>query len=430
MEHILLALLFSLFFVEGLYQRLAPFLSMTVPRQRRRLMVLYSLVLVVNSLVMYLLFETVGVSLALTKADYFLVPILTTVINCLVIPGRLREHLFIFGIHSCYNFMLSAVPTCFISRTMGMGGADSILALLVSQMGLMLLFFLPIRRLIQKTVEPFLCVGDQDYWNTTWFIPIAMLLAVIVMFPGNVHVSSFNQLLSRGFTGIATILMCYNIARDHRTVQEKQEMAERLMDQKIHYSQLQTRMEDTRKLRHDFKHHIAAIRHFIDTDNKEGLREYCDTLSTRVLEEIQVPYTGNPAADGVVYRYMQLSRQRNIRFEYNGTITSTGIADVDLCVLLGNALDNALAGCGTIPDNRRIRLAARTEGQVLSLMIKNTFNGEVRKQGETILSSKRDNLPGYGLASMEDVCRRYGGQMRTEWDENTFTTLILLPVET
>lgn len=428
MWEIVLAVLFSLFHIDGLFLRAAPFGKVVEDGQKRLLKGIYFAAMAVNSLVMYLLLRVMDVSLALVKVDYFLFPFLTVLANGAVIRGRMREHLFVYGIWATCNFMLSAVPTYFIGKYVGMG-REGIFLLAISQMLLQWAFFVPIRRLLRNTVEPFLTLESGSYWATIWIIPIAMLLAAMVQFPGNVHVDSLNQLASRAFTGVATILMCYSIAADHRRLQEQQEMTERLMDQKIHYYQLQTKVEDARKKGHDFKHHIAAIRRFIDTDNKEGLRKYCDALYTQTQEEMQAPYTGNPAADGVVYRYVQLSRQQDVRFEYQGSIHSEGIEDVDLCVLLGNALDNALAGCSTVQENRRILVAARTEGQVLSLMVKNTFDGVVNRKGDTILSRKRDNRPGVGLASMGSVCERYGGQMMTQWDDTTFTTVFLLPLK-
>ena len=45
-----------------------------------------------------------------------------------------------------------------------------------------------------------------------------------------------------------------------------------------------------------------------------------------------------------------------------------------------------------------------------------------------LLSRKRDNEPGVGMASMEHICHRYGGTLQHQWDEEAFTLLIMLPI--
>ena len=187
-------------------------------------------------------------------------------------------------------------------------------------------------------------------------------------------------------------------------------------------------MERARKDKHDFKHHITAIRHYMDIDDKEGLRRYCDDLVERQNEHIIIPYTGNAAADGVLYHYMQRAQKEKVHFQYSGTIQSRGIADMDLCVLLGNALDNALAGCLTIPEGRSINVISQTDQQLLSIVVHNTFDGKVEQTEEGLLSRKRRNSHGVGLESMRSVCEQYGGSIDTQWNDRSFNLVILLPL--
>ena len=105
------------------------------------------------------------------------------------------------------------------------------------------------------------------------------------------------------------------------------------------------------------------------------------------------------------------------------------VSDMDLCVLLGNALENAFYGCMTRRDKRRIIVIAQTEEQIVSIVVHNTFDGKIETKDNILLSRKRGNdVGGIGLASMHEVCKRYGGTMETKWDEDRFMVLFLLPV--
>lgn len=126
---------------------------------------------------------------------------------------------------------------------------------------------------------------------------------------------------------------------------------------------------------------------------------------------------------------VRIAEQKQIQFDYYGTIRSRSIADIDLCVLLGNALDNAVAGCMTIDSGRSIRLISQSEKSLLSIVVSNSFDGRVQQAEDKILSRKRENRAGVGLVSMKSICERYGGSMQTQWDENKFTVMFLLPLK-
>ena len=101
---------------------------------------------------------------------------------------------------------------------------------------------------------------------------------------------------------------------------------------------------------------------------------------------------------------------------------------MDLCVLLGNALDNAFTACLTSNEQKSISLIAQSEENVLSIVIQNTFDGKMDVEKDVIFSRKRDKEQGVGLKSMKEICDKYQGTMETKWDESKFTLLIMLPI--
>ena len=60
-------------------------------------------------------------------------------------------------------------------------------------------------------------------------------------------------------------------------------------------------------------------------------------------------------------------------------------------------------------------------------MIQNSFDGKMHVDVEKkILSRKRENRVGVGLESMRSICEKYGGSMKKEWNEDTFTAFMIL----
>lgn len=424
------ALLLTLCVFGGVLLRYAPFAPVVTRRQKKTLWICYIGLSAVNMVLLTAGMFAWGVECVFMYLRFGMILYagLLTLVNILVISGKVREHLFVFGVVTTCNYLLMSVPNYIITFLPGYNPTEYMLLILLVYSLLLLLTFWPMRKLLCQTVEPFLHLQTNGYWNTIWFIPIA-LFGTRVLFAGGEHnMGSLLQLLSSGLSGSIIILMCLSISADHQRLWERQALEQQLTEQKIHYSELQTRVEDARKTRHDLKHHMAAILRFVEQEDREGARSYCMELMDRVEGRDQIPYTGNTAVDGVLYHYMQRAAAKQIDLQCQGIIRSHGIADMDLSVLLGNVLDNALAGCMTVPDGRRIQVISQSEEKLLSVVVRNTFDGKVKQGKDGLLSRKREDAYGIGLPSMHAVCQRYGGNLEYQWDEHIFTVVFILPL--
>lgn len=426
-------LLFSLAFIPCLLLNcalsLSPF-SERIPAKRVRLIYgVYILLCISTICLFYFLAVSGAVSFSLIKYTILAWAALVTAAPILAYPKYTQEYIFSSALSTLLNYLLGAFSAFFTCRFFGWDKIEAYICVELLASAFSAIFYYPIRRLIVNTVRPFLSYKRSTYWRSVFLLPVTMLLACYFMLPGNKHMVSFNQVLSRLFMVVSAFFICSSMSKELSLYQEKQAMAEQLRQQKLYYSQMGLDLEHARRQRHDFKHHLATIQYYIETDNKEGLREYCGELLTQNEIQYPIPYSGNSAADGVIYHFIQQSNAHQVHFSYQGTICSDGIADTDLCVLLGNALDNAMNGCMTVSENRFIRLTAQSEKQLLSLLIQNSFDGIVEESEKGgLLSRKRKNREGIGVSSMDAVCKQYGGTMERSWDANTFTLCVLLPL--
>jgi len=415
--------------VSGILVRYAPFSSVVTVKQKR---ILFGSYILAYFLVAGLCALTLCRSGLEAVTDYLyaggiLISTLLTLVNMAVVPNHIREHMFVFGVVVSIQALLMSVPTYVVSVLPQVTG-DSVIYLRIGLYACLLAAVFPVLSLVlRRTIEPFFKLNAGGYWNAICFIPVAYFSAMILFVVSTDEVDLGLQLLSSVLSGSMIILLCLSVAAEHKRLRERQMMEKQLAAQKLHYAELQARVQEARKTKHDFKHHLAAIRHLMDIDDKQGLYAYCDELSERSVEQVRIPYTGNSATDGLVFHYMQLAQRDNIQFQYSGTIRNEGIADMDLCALLGNALDNAYAGCMTLTQGRSIMLIAQSEAHLLSVVVRNTFDGNVKETAAGLLSRKRENRTGIGLTSMQSICDRYGGSMQTEWNEKEFTVMFMLP---
>lgn len=428
MKWVILSLLNIVVYVPVLLLRYIPFAKVYSTKQKRILFLTQGIMLVINAGIFYVAGIHGSIGTNYGKLSLPVCGIMTAEINILLMRERWKELLFTCGFTLLVGQCLLATVRYVTYHTCGLDSVDDYF---VGIMLFLLLFaasFPVWRKILLRSVTPFLTIDSGGYWNTIWFIPIAMVITCYMAVPVEEYAENIFSLVGRYFILCAAVFVCLSIARDSAAMLAQLEMEQRLNMQEEYYAQLAEQVEKARKSRHDFKHHIMAIRDYIKKDDKQGLALYCDQLLERSSGETVIPYTGNSAVDGVIYHYALLAKEYDIRFDYPAVCRNPGIEDMDFCVLLGNALDNAVAGCQTVQGDRFINVIADGGDTSWRLLISNSFDGNIREEDGKLLSRKRDNRTGVGIDSMRSICEKYDAAMDIRYDENTFSVLFVFTV--
>ncbi|MBO5046774.1 MAG: GHKL domain-containing protein [Clostridia bacterium] len=423
---VFLAIEVTLCYVPGLLLRVFPFFYQISPKQKKTLCIVYPILILLNMLLLFFGLSDYETATALVRLDMLLIQFVLVGANVIVIKEYKREHLFTFGLVATCMYMLLSSAT-YLSKFFFK--EDPIYQYLVGT-GFYLLFmviwYFPIRSMLKKIVSPFLSHKSVDYWKHVWFIPMMLYVSMFIALPLDQNIGSLALLLSRLFISISVIIFVRVVSLNHQTIMEKEALEEQLNHSKLHYAGMQTHFEASRKIKHDLKHILNAVRHYIDTNDKSGLSDFCDTVEETQLQYTNVPYTGCSAVDGVLFYYIKRTEKENIRFQYQGNLRHSGITDMDLCVMIGNALENAFEACLHIESDRFVTLTAERDGDIVSVMVQNAFDGQVKNNADKIISRKGEKRIGVGLQTISSVCEKYNGTMKTEWNDHTFTVLMVL----
>lgn len=426
MEAFLLSLFCTLSRVPGLLLRYIPFRREATQKQKKILYLCYAAALSFNMI----LFWKAGKEDAMTNTVYlysmFLFGLLMAGVNMLVIRGRTFEHMFTCGLNMCMVTMTITISSYLEKYCLDSTGVWRYIHNAWLMCLICFIAYPLFQLIIMHTVTPFLMIESQGYWRWIWPIPCLIYLACIFLLPTDYSLLTVNEVTAVVLLNGAAMIICFCITEDYQRLMERQQMDQQLNRQKEYYAELTNRVEETRKLRHDYKNHLMAIRGFVERNDKEGLLHYCDELNVPGVKNTVIPYTGNAAADGVLYHYMGLAEEKGIDFHFSGGFLNVRIDDLDLCVLLGNALDNAVTACKTIKEGRFINLAVSVEGDVLMIMVRNSYDGKVQEENGELLSRKRDHRAGVGLRSIKDICKKYQGSMQIQYQEKEFDCLMLL----
>lgn len=201
----------------------------------------------------------------------------------------------------------------------------------------------------------------------------------------------------------------------------------RITMQQSYYDQIVTQMDEVRRMRHDIRHHRAVLSTLIKNGDIVALSEYLDAAST--LEEPQI-VTGNLAADSILSYFLDIAKPLGINTELNLAIgRDTPISDSDLCIMLGNLIENAVDAQKYLEQEQRfIRITAKSDSQTFTLAVDNHFDGTLIKEDEDIVSRKEGGGHGIGLHSVRSVCEKYGGVMQIEVEGNMFMLGIVIGI--
>lgn len=105
------------------------------------------------------------------------------------------------------------------------------------------------------------------------------------------------------------------------------------------------------------------------------------------------------------------------------------ISDSDLCVVLGNALENAVEACEALkqPNTRFLSAESRLLNGQLLIKIENSYNGFLKPKDGGYFSTKTGEFHGIGLRNIQKVVESYGGFIKTEHDGKVFTLMAAFP---
>ncbi|WP_195269236.1 sensor histidine kinase [Eubacterium sp. 1001713B170207_170306_E7] len=204
-------------------------------------------------------------------------------------------------------------------------------------------------------------------------------------------------------------------------------LKQQIENQRTYYQSLESSNEEMRKIRHDLKNAFIALSGYLDIGDVNAARQYVD----RQIHTIkQLTYsTGYPAIDAVVNVKKTKALEKNIQFDMKISLPKELLVDeMDLCIILGNALDNALEACEKMPCGQgEIILSLRKTGGMLLLDIKNTIDKEPVKDSDGLITTKKDQVNhGFGLKTIYQLTKQYDGTMDYEVKNGWFYLMINL----
>ncbi|MCL2529182.1 MAG: GHKL domain-containing protein, partial [Coriobacteriia bacterium] len=194
--------------------------------------------------------------------------------------------------------------------------------------------------------------------------------------------------------------------------------------QRKHFQDFSQSADETRRMRHDLRHQLVAIKGLINDGKQDEALTYIDKLSTTIPSISEMLICDNAVVNSLAVYYLAQAEEACILCDFQLVVpVSVGrIPDADLSIIVGNLLENAIEACMHVePEKRFIKVRCNTTAKRLTLVIDNSFDGELQVSGTDFYSRKRKGF-GVGIASVRSVVSKYEGSMKYETESGVFKT--------
>lgn len=180
--------------------------------------------------------------------------------------------------------------------------------------------------------------------------------------------------------------------------------------------------------RHDYHNHIQTL--LALSGNEEQTKAYLLNLNNDLTEVDTVIKTGNVMVDAILNSKLSLIKSKYITVKAKAVVPSElKISEIDLCIIIGNLLDNALEACEKQNSKDAwIRVFIGIMKGQLYVSVSNSVSCEIKKTGKTYISTKGLDSHGFGLMRIDRIADKYDGYVNRQNEDGVFATEVMLPL--
>jgi len=257
-----------------------------------------------------------------------------------------------------------------------------------------------------------LYINGKIYWNMSLILLFLCMVFLLVMN------SIFNKRMEDIFDDFTTSASRLELANNQIAMQKE------------YYDSLSAQMNEIREIKHDVRHFTGVLGQLVEEGQFDKLKEFLYQYSEQVKTDQLPVFCDNTIANSIIGFYYLNAKKFDIPFEGECVINKQSqISDSDLCIVLGNALENAIYACRQMEPSQHkfVSIDVKTVNGYCLIKVTNTYSGNLTIHDGRYISAKGGNSHGLGISNMEKVVNSYGGFVKIDHDEEVFTIMIAIP---
>lgn len=186
-----------------------------------------------------------------------------------------------------------------------------------------------------------------------------------------------------------------------------------------------------RDMRHNMKNNLVSILTYAENgDNEKIIRFVNEIMEEGGIKTSTVTNSGNIVIDSLIGYWYVEAKKVGIDFSVNLNIPmEMPFRGADICLILGNLLENAVEAAQKAEGKKYIRLHMKYDKNNLLLFVENNYKGVLIKTKDKRLKSTKTDAEnhGVGLSSVYRIAAKYHGVVTIDDDvANRFLIRVVL----
>ena len=194
-----------------------------------------------------------------------------------------------------------------------------------------------------------------------------------------------------------------------------------------HLNEVRSIHKEMRGYKHDFHHHLQALKGQLEAGEVDRALAYIEQLDNQLMNVDTLLKTGNVSLDAILSAKIAQAKAENIAVTVKANVPDAlTISDLELSIIIGNLLDNAIEACRTVTGERFIRIFISMKGTMLYFSLLNAAGAKKKKTG-SLFATHKDGVHGFGLRRAETILEEHGGWVKYNSEDGAFTSEFLVP---
>lgn len=266
----------------------------------------------------------------------------------------------------------------------------------------------------------------EEQWSPLLVLPVMLLVLHSYYLSSTSSIVALLLLLFTALAALWTIVRLMSALTAQRQAQAyRAQMAALRQDHEL----LQKKLELGRSYRHDQRHHMLALSALLQEGKTDAALAYVTDWQGQLTQIESRSWCGSAGVNAVLSAYLAQAEEAGCAVEAQVALPGElNVEELDLCVVLANALENAIHACQAIPQGgqRRIKLELAMTDHRLTLHMENTCAQAVELGEDGLPVGERAPGHGQGLKSIAAVAEKYHGMFQCDYQEGLFSLWVVL----
>lgn len=273
-------------------------------------------------------------------------------------------------------------------------------------------------------------------WLSLYSLPVATYIITFAIYRSSFYFADDSFIQKLSLTGIALLIISnlliiklVNNIHDSVVNEQRLKTAEELVkQQQKQFSLMLENNEKTAKQRHDYKNFVIGLLSEFNSGEYEKIKGRLQGELEELNDVSNKVSSGNDVVDTIIGYKMSEARNVGVAIDFDyRNISGINISGVDLSILLGNAIDNALEAAARLKDdwgkNVNVFMVVNNDRVIITV----TNNVDENIDVNCLKSTKSDSQShGFGIINMHSIASKYNGEVVFECEDNVFKTIVMV----